>query len=313
MAAKEDGESASQEGDQKIMDLALQAVHRGTGKRKWGFGKGQNWNEKGGKGGKDGGTNSWQKGIGKKGGKGQEKGGKGDSRTCWTCGNTGHIAALCRKGGNKNLYAVDEDDGENAEESTENEEDLQAWCLLEESENEQWQEVISKQNKRSVKQDNQASLLSMENSHNLNPKKIVEVKDKWVKVRVTMGSGAAGHVMFETMFPRVKLERKTTPKKFVAANGEQIKELGEKTIPFKTNEGIQRCITFRSANVIKPLISMQKVVRARNTVVLDEKNPHIRNIRDGTVIKLDVSNGVYTMDMWICLDETGPVFSWQGQ
>ena len=62
-----------------------------------------------------------------------------------------------------------------------------------------------------------------------------------------------------------------------------------------------------------PLISLQKVVQAGNTVVLDERNPHIRNTRDGTVIKLDVNNGVYTMDMWICLDETGPVFSWQVQ
>ena len=44
----------------------------------------------------------------------------------------------------------------------------------------------------------------------------------------------------------------------------------------------------------------------------DDKNPHIRNIRDGTVIKLDVNNGVYTMDMWICLDETDPAFSWAG-
>ena len=50
-----------------------------------------------------------------------------------------------------------------------------------------------------------------------------------------------------------------------------------------------------------------------NTFVLDEKNPHIRTLRDGTVIKLDESNGVYTIDMWICLDATGPVFSWQGQ
>ena len=49
---------------------------------------------------------------------------------------------------------------------------------------------------------------------------------------------------------------------------------------------------------------------AGNVVVLDEKNPHIRNIRDGTVIKLDVNNGVCTMDMWICFDEIGPVFSW---
>ena len=80
----------------------------------------------------------------------------------------------------------------------------------------------------------------------------------WVKVRVTMGSGAAGHVMPGTMFPHVKLERKTSPKKFVAANGEQIKDLREKNIPFKTNKGVQRWVTFRSANFVKPLMSMQK-------------------------------------------------------
>ena len=62
--------------------------------------------------------------------------------------------------------------------------------------------------------------------------------------------------MLETMFPHVKLERKTTPKKFVAANGEKIKDWCEKNIPFKTNLGIQRCTTFRSASVVKPLISM---------------------------------------------------------
>ena len=70
---------------------------------------------------------------------------------------------------------------------------------------------------------------------------------------------------------------------------------------------------FCSANVVKPLISMGEVVQAGSVVVLDEKNPLIRNNRDGTVIKLDANNGVYTMDMWMCLDETGPVFSWQGQ
>ena len=80
---KEDGENASQEGDQRIIDLALQAVYKGIGKGKWGFGKGQSWNEKGNKGGKGGGKSSWQKGTGKKGGKGQEKGGKGETRTCW--------------------------------------------------------------------------------------------------------------------------------------------------------------------------------------------------------------------------------------
>ena len=52
-------------------------------------------------------------------------------------------------------------------------------------------------------------------------------------------------------------------------------------------------------------MSMQKVVRAGNVVVLDVRNPHIRSIRDRTTTKLDVNSGVYTMDMWICTDETG--------
>ena len=151
MATKEDGENASQEGDQRIIDLALQAVFKGTGKGKWGFGKGQSWNEKGNKGGKGGGKNSWQKGTGKKGGKGQEKGGKGETRTCWTCGKTGHIAAGCWQGSNKNLHAIDEDENENVEDTAEDEDDLQAWCWLEESESEQWQEVISRRTNKERK------------------------------------------------------------------------------------------------------------------------------------------------------------------
>ena len=99
----------------------------------------------------------------------------------------------------------------------------------------------------------------------------------------------------------MKLDRTSTTKKIVAAKGERIKDVGEKT----------RCMKFRSANAVKPLTSMRKVVQAGNVVVLDEKNPHIRNNRDGTDIMLDVNSGVYTTDMWVCLDETGPVFSWQ--
>ena len=52
-----------------------------------------------------------------------------------------------------------------------------------------------------------------------------------------MDSGAAGHVMLEGMFPRVKIERKTEPNEFVAANGERIRDLGKTTVHFKTHEG----------------------------------------------------------------------------
>ena len=56
-AAKDDGESAREEGYQKNVDLALQAVCKGNVKGKLSFGKGQSQNDKGcqgGKGGKDG-------------------------------------------------------------------------------------------------------------------------------------------------------------------------------------------------------------------------------------------------------------------
>ena len=125
--------------------------------------------------------------------------------------------------------------------------------------------MISRGDKQKVKKSNQASLLGVEHSHNSSPMKVIEVKDRWLKVRATMDSAAAVRVMFEAMFPpSVKLERKTSSKKFVASNGEQTKDSMEKNIPFETHEGIQRCITYRSARVVKPFISFLKVVRAGN-------------------------------------------------
>ena len=54
--------------------------------------------------------------------------------------------------------------------------------------------MISRRSKLAAKRTNQVSLLSVESSRDVSPKKIVEEKDRWVKVRVAMDSGAAGHV-----------------------------------------------------------------------------------------------------------------------
>ena len=97
--------------------------------------------------------------------------------------------------------------------------------------------MISRRDKHKVKRANQASLLSGENRQNSSSKKIIEAKrDRWVKARVNTDSGAAGHVMLKGMCPRVKLQRKTAPMMFAAANGEQIRDVGENNIPLKTNE-----------------------------------------------------------------------------
>ena len=128
------------------------------------------------------------------------------------------------------MHAIDEGESESIEETPDKDEDLQAWCLLEESEQEQWQEVVNRRDTQKVKEANHASPLSVEDSQYLNSNKIMNVKDRWVEVRVTLVSGDAGHVMPEVMLPRVKLEGTTSLKRFVAANGEQIKDLAKRLV-----------------------------------------------------------------------------------
>ena len=72
--------------------------------------------------------------------------------------------------------------------------------MLEESENEQWQEVVSKKSKLKSKKVAHESLLSVENISGVPPRKVIDVKDNWVNIRATMVTGAAGHVMPADMF-----------------------------------------------------------------------------------------------------------------
>ena len=101
------------------------------------------------------------------------------------CGKAVHIAALCTHcAWNKSLYAVDEAEASVVEHVHENYEELQAWCLLEASEKEQCPEVMSGRNKGKLKK----------SVHDPGPKKVIDVRDRLAKVRVTMDTGLAGCV-----------------------------------------------------------------------------------------------------------------------
>ena len=119
-----------------------------------------------------------RKPMAKRGSKGTEKGGKGDSSTCWTCGKAGQISASCLKGGKENLNATGEEESEVDEEAIDDEEELQAWCLLEASEHEQWQVVISRRDKRTLKIYAPISLPSVQKNRSSSPKKTNDEKDK---------------------------------------------------------------------------------------------------------------------------------------
>ena len=87
---------------------------------------------------------------------------------------------------------------------------------------------------------NPASLLSVAQSQ-FEQKDHHSSKGQTCESQSHHGSGAASHVMLKAMFLLVKLERETSPNNFVAANGEQIRDSGDKNIPFKRHEGIQKC------------------------------------------------------------------------
>ena len=74
----------------------------------------------------------------------------------------------------------------------EDEYELHAWCLLEESENEQWKEVTSKKSKLKLKKLAHESLLSVENNTCEYPRMVIEVQDILVNIRATIDIGAEG-------------------------------------------------------------------------------------------------------------------------
>ena len=89
---------------------------------------------------------------------GQENGGKRENRAWWDCGKSNTLQRGVARASNRNLYAICKDDSENIEETFDHDEELQAWGLLGESENEQRQESISRQDKQKH-EENQSCML----------------------------------------------------------------------------------------------------------------------------------------------------------
>ena len=115
------------------------------------------------------------------------------------------------------------------------------------------------------------------------------------------------------MFPKVKAIKVGRARRFVAANGTKIVDEGVKRVPFKAGANYRNAIRFRSANVMKPLIAMKKVVKAGNEVKLTPEEAYIKCLKTGEVVNLDSDRGVYTMDMWVNVRDVGPVFSRPGR
>ena len=205
MAAKDNGESEREAGDQRIVDLAPQAVYKRTGKGKWGFGEGQSWNGKGYQRWQR--RQRWRKELVAEGQRQQRQQG---ARERWQGENQSLLDVWKRQdklqrgveqGGTRMCVPLMKKTVNLLKKQLTTKKICKHGACWRKAKMSSGRRRSADERSKKMMKAYQASLLSVEISHNSNSKEIVEVKDRWVKVRVTMDSGAAGHVMPETMIP----------------------------------------------------------------------------------------------------------------
>jgi hypothetical protein len=129
----------------------------------------------------------------------------------------------------------------------------------------------------------------------------VGAESEWIRVEATMDSGSAEHVLPAGWLEKLPMEESAgsrTGKKYLAASGEKVPNMGEKTVEAITNEGMRLKIIFQVTKVVKALISVGKLTRQGHRVVLDRDWPCIIT-KGGSVTQLRLENGVFVVDLWV--------------
>ena len=126
-------------------------------------------------------------------------------------------------------------------------------------------------------------------------------KDGWIKMRVTVDSGAADSVASPDSFPGYTVIEHTSPQFFQSATGEPIVNMGEQLVAMVTEEGTLRGMKFQcTKKVRKPLASVKRMVEANHAVVFAPENlggSFILNIETGEMNSLHESEGNYMLDV----------------
>ena len=140
------------------------------------------------------------------------------------------------------------------------------------------------------------------------PVMVVEEHGRWTRVIAGLDSCAAEHVAPKSFMPRIKAKHDGTSRTYVAANGSRLDDLASKKVNCKTQNGLNRTITFRNTNVMKPLVSVGKLTRTGHKVRLEDESPHVK-CPNGDWIPVKQANGIFVIELWFDTAINGPVFS----
>ena len=93
---------------------------------------------------------------------------------------------------------------------------------------------------------------------------------------------------------------------FKLADGSRTPHMGVKTFKAYTEQGHPRHMAAAVTEVDDTLLSVSKVAKAGNRVVLDHSRSYIENKQSGEVTPLREEGGLYTLKMWIPKDQSHP-------
>ncbi len=142
----------------------------------------------------------------------------------------------------------------------------------------------------------------------------LDALDEWGNevLTVTVDSGAAESVMPVDALPEIPMSDGPASRKYRAAGGKLLDDRGEKKVVYWGVDGRARRMTFRVADVTKPLASVKRICDQGNRVVFDGPNSHIEHKTSGWRTPMREENGVYVLDVPV-VDTKGEGFTRQGR
>ena len=130
----------------------------------------------------------------------------------------------------------------------------------------------------------------------------VKATPGWEKVRIQVDSGAIDTVGPKSMAGAFRMRETEMSRKgigFVAANGSEIKNYGEKLIVGYTDEGGAVSMKVQCADVKKVLCSVHKMNMGGNVVVLDGERSYMQHKESGKKTRIAYEDGQYVMYLWL--------------
>ncbi len=131
-----------------------------------------------------------------------------------------------------------------------------------------------------------------------------ELHGKWEKLTAVMDSGAFVPVIPPTVGKEYKTQESAASKAGVAykaANGGEIANVGEKSMPVVTAEGTMRGYCSQVAGVTQALQSVRHLNSTGHLVVFDGQDSFMVNKVSGEVNWIEDDGSNFTMTMWIVL------------